>query len=165
MYINYNGYGAALDDLHFRPKDLYGLVSVYAKPLDFVRDGAQHFERLEIGYREDMARARNVKASRETLSAAMFMFPDQPWARRVSGVFSNDLANGSPGRAHAVVTERADGTYLVSVRAPLRNKVGAVDLCRRFPTGGGREAAAGINNLPADQLEDFANQFCDFYSG
>jgi len=164
VYINYNGYGATLDDLHFRPKDLYQLVSVYAKPLDFVRDAAQHFDKLATGYREDMARARKVASSRKTQAAAMFMFPDQPWARRVSGVFSNDLANASPERAHAVVTERADGTYLVSVRAPLNNKVGAVELCRRFPTGGGREAAAGINNLPADQLEDFANQFCEFYS-
>jgi single-stranded DNA-specific DHH superfamily exonuclease len=164
IYINYNGYGAALEDLHFRPKDLYGLVSVYAQPLDFVRDGAQHYEKLETGYRDDMARARKVKVSRETRDAAVFMFPDEPWARRVSGVFSNDLVNGFPDRAHAVVTERADGTYLVSVRAPLSNKVGAVDLCRRFPTGGGREAAAGINNLPADQLDDFTNQFCEFYS-
>ena len=164
IYINYNGYGATLDELHFRPKDLYELVSPYAKPLDFIRDGAQHFEKLETGYREDMASARKVKASRQSRAAAVFMFPDRPWARRVSGVFSNDLANESPDRAHAVVTERGDGTYLVSVRAPLSNKVGAVDLCRRFPTGGGREAAAGINNLPADQLEDFTNEFCDFYS-
>ena len=164
IYINYNGYGATLDELHFRPKDLYELGSPYAKPLDFIRDGAQHFEKLETGYREDMASARKVKASRQTRAAAMFMFPDRPWARRVSGVFSNDLANESPDRAHAVVTERGDGTYLVSVRAPLSNKVGAVDLCRRFPTGGGREAAAGINNLPADQLEDFTTQFCEFSS-
>jgi hypothetical protein len=92
------------------------------------------------------------------------MFPDEAWARRVSGVYSNDLANDSPSRAHAVVTERADGTYLISVRAPLTNKVGASELCRRFPTGGGREAAAGINNLPADQLDDFIEQFSEFYS-
>ncbi len=165
VYINYNGYGAALDDLHFRPAKLFSLVSRYANPLDFVREGARHFETLESGYRDDMARARETKAARENTAAAVFMFPDEPWARRVSGVYSNDLANGSPERAHAVVTERSDGTFLVSVRAPLSNKVGAVDLCRRFPTGGGREAAAGINNLPADQLDDFMNQFCEFYSG
>ena len=164
VYINYNGYGAALGDLHFRPADLFGLVSAYANPLDFVRDGAEHFEELETGYREDMARASQTEAVRQSASSAVFMFPDESWARRVSGVYSNDLANGSPARAHAVVTERADGTYLVSVRAPLDNKVGAADLCRRFPTGGGREAAAGINNLPADQLDDFMSQFSEFYS-
>ena len=54
-----------------------------------------------------------------------------------------------------VFTERADGTYLVSVRAPLDNKQGADELCRQFPTGGGRAAAAGINALPGDQLDAF----------
>ena len=164
IYINYNGYGAAEEDLHFRPVELYRLVSQYADPLDFVRDGAQHYEKLENGYRDDMARARGTKPTRESDRAAVFMFPDESWARRVSGVYSNDLANGAPTRAHAVVTERSDGTYLISVRAPLNNKVGASELCRRFPTGGGREAAAGINNLPADQLGDFMDQFSEFYS-
>ena len=85
----------------------------------------------------------------------MFILPDETWARRVSGVYSNDLANASPARAHAVLTERPDGTYLVSVRAPLENKQGADELCRQFPTGGGRAAAAGINALPGDQLHAF----------
>lgn len=164
IYINYNGYGAAEEDLHFRPVELYRLVSQYADPLDFIRDGAQYFEKLETGYRDDMARARGTKPTRESDCAAVYMFPDESWARRVSGVYSNDLANGTPMRAHAVVTERSDGTYLISVRAPLNNKVGASELCRRFPTGGGREAAAGINNLPADQLDDFMDQFSEFYS-
>jgi hypothetical protein len=92
------------------------------------------------------------------------LFPNEAWARRSSGVFSNELANGSPARAHAVITQRADGTYLVSVRAPLLNKTGASELCSRFPTGGGREAAAGINNLPADQLDLFVSTFTDFYT-
>lgn len=164
IYINYNGYGAALEDLHFEPAKLYELVSRYASPFGFMEEGAAHFEKLETGYRDDMARARGTRPTREAAHAAVFMFPDEAWARRVSGVYSNDLANASPKRAHAVITERSDGTYLVSVRAPLSNKVGASELCRRFPTGGGREAAAGINNLPADQLDDFMDQFADFYA-
>lgn len=164
IYINYNGYGAAEEDLHFRPAELFSLVSAFADPLDFIREGAQHFEKLETGYRDDMARARGTKPMRVSDRAAVFMFPDEAWARRASGVFSNELVNNAPARAHAVVTERPDGTYLVSVRAPLKNKVGASELCRRFPTGGGREAAAGINNLPADQLDDFMDQFSAFYS-
>ena len=31
-------------------------------------------------------------------------------------------------------------------------------LCRRFATGGGRAAAAGINHLPQDQLPEFVRQ-------
>ncbi|UCH28113.1 MAG: hypothetical protein JSV06_07385, partial [Myxococcales bacterium] len=66
-------------------------------------------------------------------------------------------------RAHSVLTERADGTYLVSVRAPLENKQGADGLCRQFPTGGGRAAAAGINALPSDQLDAFIDAFTKAY--
>lgn len=165
IYINYNGYGSNLDDLHFRPEDLYRLVSVYANPLDFISDSREQFEKLENGYRQDMAAAQQTRAFKATDSIAMFILPDEPWARRVSGVYSNDLTNEYPARAHAVLTEKADGNYLVSVRAPLQNKQGAADLCRQFPTGGGREAAAGINDLPEDMLDQFVEKFQQAYSG
>jgi single-stranded DNA-specific DHH superfamily exonuclease len=163
IYINYNGYGAALEDLHFRPDELYRRVSRYADPLDFIRDDREDFEILQNGYREDMNAAANVTPETDTGDTAVFLLPDAPWARRVSGVYSNDLANNHPDRAHAIVTERPDGTYLVSVRAPLNNKKGASELCRQFPTGGGREAAAGINELPGDQLQRFIETFTRFY--
>jgi single-stranded DNA-specific DHH superfamily exonuclease len=134
VYMNYNGYGASLEDLHFAPAELFELVRPYETPF---------------------ALAMAVNATRDSETTAVFILPNEAWARRVSGVYSNDLANASPGRAHAVLTERADGTYLVSVRAPLDNKQGADELCRKFPTGGGRAAAAGINALPGDQLDAF----------
>ena len=162
-YINYNGYGSSLDDLHFAPADLYRLVSVHASPFGFMEDGREDFERLENGYRDDMGAAGALSPEREVPSSAVFMLPNEAWARRVSGVYSNDLANASPDRAHAVLTEKANGNYLVSVRAPLNNKTGADELCMRFPTGGGRKAAAGINDLPADSLNDFMDQFAAFY--
>lgn len=155
IYINYNGYGSELDDLHFRPDELYQLAVQYSSPFDFIRDGKQHFEKLETGYHEDMRAAKETKPLRASQAAAIFVLPDAPWARRVSGVYSNDLTNAHPDRAHAVLTEKANGNYLVSVRAPLSNKTGAVDLCKAFPTGGGRAAAAGINDLPSTSLEDF----------
>jgi hypothetical protein len=34
----------------------------------------------------------------------------------------------------------------------------------QFPTGGGREAAAGINDLPADSLDAFVAKFAEAYS-
>ena len=77
----------------------------------------------------------------------------------MSGVYSNDLATDNPGRAHAVLTVRDNGNYLVSVRAPMSNKQGAADLCMQFPTGGGRAGAAGINDLPVDRLQDFIGAF------
>jgi len=50
------------------------------------------------------------------------------------------------------LTEQDDGAFLVSVRAPFNNRVGADKVCSQFDTGGGRAAAAGINRLPADDV-------------
>ncbi|UCH28646.1 MAG: hypothetical protein JSV06_10250 [Myxococcales bacterium] len=162
-YMNYNGYGSSLEDLHFAPAELFELVRPFSTPFAFVRDARDTFDRLESGYRQDMASAESVEPTRLTDKIALFILPNEAWARRVSGVYSNDLANASPSRAHSVLTERADGTYLVSVRAPLENKQGADGLCRQFPTGGGRAAAAGINALPSDQLDAFIDAFTKAY--
>jgi hypothetical protein len=162
-YINYNGYGSNLEDLHFAPADLYRAVSVHASPFDFMNDGRDDFDKLESGYGDDMRAAQALQPVSRQDSTAVFILPNEPWARRVSGVYSNDLANANPSRGHAVLTEKANGNYLVSVRAPLENKTGADELCMRFPTGGGRKAAAGVNDLPAESLDDFIDQFTAFY--
>ena len=60
-----------------------------------------------------------------------------------------------PARAHAVLRDTGRGAYLVSVRAPQRNPRGADALCLRFPTGGGRASAGGIDALPQAE-RDFA---------
>jgi hypothetical protein len=162
-YLNYNGYGSSLEDLHFAPAELFERVRPFPTPFSFVEEARETFDKLEVGYREDMSSAQSLIPAREAASAAVFILPDEAWARRVSGVYSNDLANANPSRAHAVLTEKKSGTYLVSVRAPLENKTGADELCRQFPTGGGRAAAAGINDLPADQLDRFIDQLTEQY--
>ena len=163
VYINYNGYGSSLDDLHFKPAELYEKASHFSDPLEFIARDGDTFARLESGYREDMASARKATRLRATVSSAAYLLPDEKWARRVSGVYGNALANETPARAHAVLTERPDGTYLVSVRAPLENKTAADELCMEFPTGGGRKAAAGINALPAAMLEPFLDRLDAIY--
>jgi len=163
IYINYNGYGSDLADLHFDPAELYRLAAQYANPLDFIEDGVEHFQRLETGYHQDLSLAQATQALIADSAVAVFELPDAPWARRVSGVYSNDLTNQHPDRAHAVLTAKSNGNYLVSVRAPLNNKQGASALCRQFPTGGGREAAAGINDLPADMLAQFIDALKQAY--
>lgn len=163
IYINYNGYGSNLEDLHFSPEALYQKVVQYPSPFDFIADGRQDFEQLEAGYQADMAAAASLQAEFVNESVAVYILPDQAWARRVSGVYSNDLANTAPARAHAVLTLKANGNYLISVRAPLANKTGADELCRSFATGGGRAAAAGVNDLPAAELPVFIDRFKTFY--
>jgi hypothetical protein len=151
-YINYNGYGENISDLHFSPENLFKLLSPYSNPLDFIRDSREQFEKLENGYNDDMHSAASLQPERATASTAVFILPNQAWARRVSGVYSNDLTNQYPERAHAVLTEKSNGNYLVSVRAPLRRKTGADELCRRF------------NDLPQAMLGDFIEQFTAFYT-
>lgn len=164
IYLNYNGYGESVADLHFAPDELFKLVSRFENPLEFIEGaGRENFAQLEEGYKTDMAAAEAIKPSVCTDRSAAFIFPDAPWARRVSGVYSNDLVNRYPDRAHAVLTHKSNGNFLVSVRAPLSNKTGAVDLCKQFPTGGGRAAAAGINDLPVDQYDAFITRFQEFY--
>ena len=162
-YLNYNGYGSALDELHFDPAKLYQLASHYSSPLDFVVAEAETYSKLEAGYQEDLSSAQAMNAVTANKAIAVFTLPDKPWARRVSGVFGNQLANQNPDRGHAVLTAKNNGNFLVSVRAPLNNKVGAASLCRQFATGGGREAAAGINDLPADKLDYFIDLFTKAY--
>ena len=163
IYINYNGYGASLDDLHITPIKLYTCLSHYKNPLDFIKSDGEDFEKLEKGYHQDMATAADIHAHLEQTNAAIFILPNETWARRVGGVYGNDLANQFPHRAHAVLTLKANGNYLVSIRAPLNNKTGADVFCRQFETGGGRAAAAGINDLSFGNLDAFIEQFNQFY--
>ena len=162
--INYNGYGATVDDLHFPPDQLYLAVKPYADPMVFIKT-SEAFKKLSEGYAQDMASASALKPELETEAQAVYVLPAKPWARRVSGVFANDLAQASPDRAHAMLTRLEGGGFVVSVRAPFSNKSGADDLCRQFETGGGRKAAAGINLLPDDQFDLFVEKFKAAYPG
>lgn len=163
-YINYNGYGSNLEDLHFEPAVLYQRMRPFTDPLAFIQEGKADFEKLQQGYLEDMSAARSLQPQRANTSSAVFILPNAAWARRVSGVYSNDLANASPARGHAVLTIKANGNYLVSVRAPLVNRTGADEFCMQFPSGGGRKAAAGINDLPAAMLDQFIDRFSTWYA-
>jgi len=153
--INYNGYGSSIDDLHFHPASLYQALLQYASPLDVVADKASPFPALQQAYRSDMSEALAQPAIHKSDLLAVYILPEATWARRISGVYGNLLANQNIDSAHAVLTENTDGSYLVSLRAPLNNKQGAGDICSQFETGGGRAAAAGINRLPKGALNTF----------
>lgn len=164
VLINYNGYGASLDDLHFKPDELYSRLIEYPDPLDFCTTSNDTYTKLSDGYDQDLVNADALSPYFESSSCRVYLLPNERWARRVSGVYSNQLANKTPDLAHAVLTEKADGDYLVSVRAPLSNKSGADEFCRRYPTGGGRAAAAGINSLDKENLDQMITDFDIFYN-
>lgn len=163
--INYNGYGATESDLHFHPADLYNALLDYPDPLQLAKDNTELYQTLIKNYQTDMALANQATQLHSSASGKIFSLPDAAWARRVSGVWGNDLANQSTDIAHAVLTQikhddsATENQYLVSVRAPKTRCYGADELCMKFETGGGRKAAAGINILPASELHRFFAEF------
>lgn len=161
--FNYNGYGQRVDDLHIAPHDLYLAIRPYADPFDFIEHSTD-LAVLRAGFAADMAAARSQEPVREERQGRIFQFPFESWARRVAGVFSNERAREMPGLAHALLVDNGNGTFLVSVRAPLDNKRGADTLCRSFPTGGGRAGAAGVNALPKERMKEFMDLFFTTFS-
>ena len=157
--INYNGYGSSVADLHFAPDQLYRELVRYDSPLDYLADAGSSWSALLAGYEQDMAHLASLQPDHVTDKIAVFILPREPWSKRVSGVFGNRLANEYPDRAHAVLSRNDSGAYTVSVRAPLNNRAGAGEFCSSFPGGGGRAAAAGINDLPVAQYGEFLRRF------
>ncbi|MDZ7642713.1 MAG: acetyltransferase [Desulfurivibrio sp.] len=160
--LNYNGYGQQLADLHFPPATLYRELAPYPEPLAFCRRSAAMAD-LRRGFAADLGRARELTPLRDDAVGRVYQLPPRPWARRVNGVFANELARSAPDRAHALLVEGDDDHFLVSVRAPWQRPSGADTLCRRFPGGGGRAAAAGINGLPAAQIPAFLAAFSEIF--
>lgn len=163
IYINYNAYGTNVEDLYYPPDQLFLKIKPFEDPFDFIEQ-SETFAHLKDGYTQDMTKTQGLKPQLVSAKYALFVLPSQSWARRVSGVFGNQLAQNYPQRAHALLTELPAGGYVVSVRAPLVNRTGADELCRAFPTGGGRKAAAGINNLPDNLFDEFSSKFKEIFS-
>jgi hypothetical protein len=161
--INYNGYGSHVDDLHYHPKDLYLALLPYQSPFDVITDKSSPFYKLQSAYNRDMENALAIAPRYNGEIFALFELPNETWARRISGVYGNLLANANPSSAHGVLTENKDGTYTVSLRAPLTNKQGAGDICTQFTTGGGRAAAAGVNALPKEDVDKFIEVVEGYY--
>lgn len=161
--INYNAYGESLQDLYFHPAELYQVMHHHRDPFTFIHEEAI-FETLKTGYAEDIALAKKLKPEVESTAGAIYILPDAPWSRRISGVFGNLLATASPLIAHAVLTKRTTGGFVVSVRAPLATKTGADKVCEQFETGGGRKGAAGINCMPENQFGRFNQIFNTTFS-
>lgn len=162
--INYNGYGSSLDDLYIEPAQLYKQLLAYPCPLMLREDYSSPYYELKVGHFNDYANVSKLKPLEENEVSRIYELPNEAWARRISGVFSNDLANELPSKAHAVLTMNPAGAdYTVSVRAPLENRTGADEVCIAFPTGGGRKAAAGINKLPLSSKFHFIEALNNFY--
>jgi hypothetical protein len=156
--LNYNAYGADASDVLVQPLAMYRMVSRYADPFALF-EGEPAIAQLVRERRADLERAATVAALSATQSSEVHVLPDAPWSRRVMGCYANRLALDRPHRAHAVLAPLPGGGYGVSVRSPAAALPAAVDFCRRFPGGGGRMCAAGIERLPAARLDEFVAAF------
>jgi len=163
ILLNYNGYGASLEDLFFAPDQLFRHIQQFEDPLTF-HARSPVLLTLRQGYKDDMERAKTSTPIQQNAAGRVFELPGESWSRRVAGVFSNTLARQEPNLAHALLMANDDGSLRISVRAPLSNRCGADVLCRQFPTGGGRAAAAGINHLPQEQKDAFLTAFSRQFS-
>lgn len=155
--LNYSAYGLSEADVLVKPADLYRIVSHYADPFELI-DREPLVDRLARDRIEDIEKAFSTVAIHATGAGDVWLLPDAPWARRVSGTFANRLALLEPTRAHAVLTPLSGGDYMVSVRSAQSGGPSAVDFCRGFK-GGGRTTAAGIDRLDAARLDNFIDSF------
>ena len=141
--LNYNGYGATLDDLHFHPDELMQLCLAAKTPQDFVQTEA--FQRLRDGFNSDMSNTEEIE-----LVNGIHMLPNEAWARRVVGVFAHRLNSESAG-PHVIAIDKGE-----TLQISIRGSEGIGELCAKFG-GGGRATAGGIDALPKGEIPDLMN--------
>jgi hypothetical protein len=156
--LNYNAYGESVQDLFFHPADLYLSLKPFADPFAFIAK-SPILETLRAGFRDDWRRASSIAPAETTGNGTVYILPNEPWARRIAGVFANRLASDAPATAYAILVRASGDVYSASVRAPILNPEGADELCRCFETGGGRKGAAGVSRLPMQDVDRFLAEF------
>jgi hypothetical protein len=156
--LNYNAYGNVESDVMIPPADLYRIVSGYDHPLALFR-AEPIVGKLARERQSDLERGFAVPPVQDTPGTDAHLLPNEHWSRRVVGALANLLALDDPHRAHAVIVPLPEEGYVASVRAPQKHGPTAVEFCSRFPTGGGRVHAAGVDFLPPEALGEFLNSF------
>lgn len=160
--FNYNGYGEKIEDLHIHPAALYRALQPFVDPFEFIAESSE-FALLRKAYAADLACVSELRPERESKTAAMYVLPDEPWALRMSGVLANMLKQQSRDKSFAVLSTKAEGGFIVSIRSAAPEHCPASTFCSGFATGGGRQSAGGINHLAETGVEDFAQRFFAYF--
>jgi hypothetical protein len=159
--LTHNSYSEHVEDALVAPAELARILIARADPLRFVATSGL-YAAMDAARRRDIALARDIEPAQSLPGALVYVMPDAPWARRVRGIFGNEVAYAHPARAHAVATVREDGDYTVSVRARFAHPFGADALCGEFG-GNGRAAAAGIERLARERFPEFVARLAEAY--
>ncbi|HEX2612761.1 MAG TPA: hypothetical protein VHO02_04120 [Fibrobacteria bacterium] len=162
--VNYNAYGEDESDVLFQPLEVAERMAPFTQADKFIRESGL-IGPLRDQFRDDQHSMGGLVADEELSGAALYRLPDAAWARRLGSTFANRAALADPGRAIAALHPLRDGSFQVSIRAPRGRKdaAAASTLASEFPSGGGRALAAGINQLPASDVDRFARRFFETY--
>lgn len=156
--LNYNAYGESSEDLHFCPVQLYRSLHRFESPLDFMAK-SHEFRDLQEGHACDLQAVEGLRPHTSNERACVYVLPDRAWARRMCGPLANQLVARNHGRSVAVLTPRTDGDFLVNLRIGNGSASRADVFCSRYPAGGGRHLAGGIDRLPDRDLDRFIHDF------
>jgi len=137
------------------------VLAKYEDPLRFAAAG-DICDRLNKGRHDDLAAAAGVAPRWSGPGGQVLVLPATAWSRRVSGTLASHLAGLHRRQAVAVLAPRGAG-YVVSLRVPAGARCSADEFCRAFPGGGGRREAAGVDQLPATEVDAFVERFASEY--
>ena len=160
--LNYNGYGNEESDLTVHPKDVYLDIQKYRSPFEY-RKKSEIYNKINTKMKSDEEELNSSEILHTSETGNVILLPDTKASIRYSGIYSNKQTTDNPNKAFAIVTNINEDTYRISIRSPKNNPVGASKLALSFPTGGGREKAAGINELPKNNLKNFIEKFEETY--
>jgi oligoribonuclease NrnB/cAMP/cGMP phosphodiesterase (DHH superfamily) len=158
LTVNYNSYGQTVDDLFYSPEEIAKAVKACGSDIFSFTEQNDIFSTLLENFSNDLSSAVCQEPYSISKNGVIYVFPNEVWTHRIMGSFSNHLVSTNKDLACAIAVLNSDETYRISVRSSLNNPHGAGDLCKEFG-GGGREKAAGINNLPDSELDEFKKEF------
>jgi len=160
--LNYNGYGNEELDLTVHPKDVYLDLKDYESPFEY-RKKSETYNKIYKQMKSDEAELSSSEILHESETGKVILLPNTRASIRYSGIYSNQQTTDSPDKAFAILTSVDGGNYRISIRSPKTNPYGASKLALQFPAGGGREKAAGVNELPKPELNNFIEKFEEVY--
>jgi len=160
--LNYNGYGNEESDLTVHPKDVYLDIKDYESPFQY-REKSEVYNKIFTQMKSDESELSSSDILHDTETGKVILLPNSKASIRYSGIYSNQQTTENPDKAFAILTLVNDDNYRISIRSPKSNPFGASKLALQFPTGGGREKAAGVNELPKTELHTFIDKFEEVY--
>jgi len=158
LTVNYNSYGQTVDDLFYSPEEIAKAVKACGSDIFSFTEQNDIFSTLLENFSNDLSSAVCQEPYSISKNGVIYVFPNEVWAHRIMGSFSNHLVFTNKDLACALAVLNSDGTYRISVRSSINNPYGAGNFCKRFG-GGGREKAGGTDNLKASELDEFKEEF------